>query len=111
MPTSQPVRRYPRIHTERPAQLRLLDRGQEEYGTTKEIGLGGCSVVSDRAFARECVVEIAIPLESGVVTAVGRVVYVLNLASKGGDGFEVGLEFLQIAPRHRQQIQDLFDSE
>jgi hypothetical protein len=80
---------------------------REEFGTTRVIGLGGCSFLSRRPFGTGALLELQIPLDGGVVTADARVVY--ELAENDGR-VEVGVEFLRIPARHVERIKALLKS-
>ena len=53
-------------------------------------------------------VELAIPLEGGMVTADGRVAYRLELEPSADERWEIGIEFLRVEPRHLARIRRLF---
>jgi hypothetical protein len=101
----RPIRRYPRISSEHPVRAVVLDgKAAEEFGSTRVIGLGGCSFLSGRSFGVETLLELQIPLSGGVITADARVAYEVPVPGKG---LEVGVEFLRVAPRHLARLKAL----
>lgn len=90
-------------------KLRVLEKNpREEYGTTRQIGLGGCAVVNERGLAPGSLVELVLPLEGGMVTADGRVAYRLEIEADE-PRFEIGIEFLRVEPRHLDRIRRLVE--
>jgi hypothetical protein len=101
-------RRFPRIRSEVPIRVRIIGAQSDvEYGETNVIGLGGLSFLSASPFGYRSLVEITIPLEGGMVSADGRVVYENR---KSGKEWEVGIEFLRISERHRRVIAALMET-
>lgn len=90
-------RRFPRIPT---ANTVLVTRVDEEpsdhFGRAHSVGLGGCGFVSERDLELGSLVDLMIAVRPRAVQAQGTIVY-CN-AREEGDGFDVGVEFVDISP-------------
>ena len=102
-------RRFPRIPVEYAVLIRQLGPGEsEEFVKARNVGLGGCMVVSDVPLGLGSGVDLLISVRGGVVKARGRVVYEIP---KGKKAFEVGVEFLRIATGDLKLLQALFEGQ
>jgi hypothetical protein len=98
-------RRFPRVRSERPVLVRLLDEEQplEELARTRVIGLGGCMFLSPSSLGDSAEVEILIAVDGAVVRTGGRVAYEISR----GNEYEVGVEFLRVSPSDVGRLSDL----
>ena len=105
---SEAYRRFPRIASNHSVLVTKLDDGAEEFGITKTMALGGCSVISSEPFGVGRSVELLIAINrEEVIKALGRVVYERQL----DDGYtEVGVEFVHLNDEHARLIEGLFES-
>ena len=99
-------RRYPRI----PANYRLLVQKIDEqktprFSTARVIGPGGCMFTTDHTLGEGSNLLLTILVEHNVVEVKARVVYEL---AKGEHEFEVGVEFLEVAPMDKAILETLF---
>ncbi len=99
-------RRYPRI----PSSYRLLVQKIDEnkipkFSTARVIGLGGCMFTTDHSLGDGATLLLTILVEHNVVEVKARVVYEL---AKGEHEFEVGVEFLEVAPMDKAILETLF---
>lgn len=102
---TQPIRRFPRAHSEHPALVRLLGGPRfEDFARTQTLGLGGCMFVSRASLGYGSLMELLIALEGRVVKTDARVVYE---HPKGDDRLEVGVEFLRVSATDRALIESL----
>jgi hypothetical protein len=103
----QPKRRFPRLKTEHPLFVEVLDeRGPQGFARTRSIGEGGCSFKSEDGIGYLSLMKLSIALEGKVVSADGRVVYALHLPGRDG-GYEVGVEFLRVSSEDRLHIRSM----
>jgi hypothetical protein len=103
----QPKRRFPRLKTEHPVFVEVLDeRGPQGFARTRSIGEGGCSFKSEDGIGYLSLMKLSIALEGKVVSADGRVVYALHLPGRDG-GYEVGVEFLRVSSEDRLHIRSM----
>jgi hypothetical protein len=90
-------RRFPRIPA---AHTVLVTRVGEEvtdrFGKTQTMGLGGCGFVATESVELGSLVELMIAVRPRAVQAKGRVVY--SNERDEGDGYDVGVEFVDISP-------------
>ena len=102
MPRSHPERRrFPRFPSDHPLLLRKVDDGSEAPARTLEISAGGCKLVHETSVGVGAPVELVISAGSRSIRALGRVIYELPLRSAR---FQVGVEFLQVAPEDREAL-------
>ena len=103
-------RRFPRIPA---AHTVLLTRVGEEvtdrFGRTQTVGLGGCGFVASDNVEIGSIVDLMIAVRPRAVQAQGRVVY-SNLREEG-DGYEVGVEFVDISPDDLYLVAELVRKE
>lgn len=106
-PPSQDQRRYPRLSSSLAVlATRLGESPREEIGRTRVVGLGGCSFVSRERFGVGSALELLITVGRDVIRSHVRVVY----ENPSQEGWEVGVEFLEISQVDRQRLARLFDS-
>lgn len=102
-------RRFPRIPAEAAVLVtRLGAETLEEFGKTKVLGLGGCMFVSTTSIGLGARVEILIRVRDRVIRAKARVVWEQSSSNKQ---YEVGVEFLNVAPADRLTLETLFHEE
>jgi hypothetical protein len=108
MATSYANRRFPRASVESPVLLRLIGPGKryEDFARTRVLGGGGCMFVSQESLGFSTLMELLISCRSRVIKTDSRVVYEIQ---KGPDEYEVGVEFLRIAPADRALIEAVVD--
>ena len=100
----QPVRRFPRLDTVHPLFVEVLEeRGPQGFSRTRSLGEGGCSFKSPQHLGYLSLMKLAISVQGKVVNADGRVVY--ERPQEGG--YEIGIEFLRLAPEDRLHIRAL----
>jgi hypothetical protein len=105
--TPRNARRYPRIRTERPIKVSLLDpEGILGVTTTRTVGLGGCMFVHPTSLGAGTVVGLEIDAGKGRIVTTARVVYELF---QGGDGYEVGVEFLTLSDEESQLLEEIVE--
>ncbi len=99
-------RRFPRLASSLAVlATRLGTSPREEFARTKEVGLGGCSFISRESFGVGSALEMLITVGRDVIRSHVRVVY-----ERGeGQGWEVGVEFLQLSDTDRQRLAGLFE--
>lgn len=99
-------RRYPRKEAEYPVLLELAgDDSEGIFSKTRVVGLGGCMVTNPRPLGFRSLVKLSIAFNGRIVSADGRVAY--ELPSDANE-FEVGIEFLRLAPDDRRHLARLF---
>jgi len=100
-----PLRRFPRIPAQTSVLLRRLGGPLKgELSTTKVLGLGGCSFIHGEPQKEGATLYLSILLGMDLAEAKVRVVYERPLE----DGtFEIGVEFLEIAPRDLELLERL----
>jgi hypothetical protein len=76
----------------------------DELGKTRTLGLGGCGFVSVRSFGVGSVLDLMIATRPIAIQTRARVVY--ELPREGGD-VEIGVEFLELAPEDRTELEAL----
>ena len=106
MTPSQDQRRFPRLASSLAVlATRLGEPPREELGRTRVVGLGGCSFLSRERFEVGSALELLITLGRDVIRSRVRVVY----ENPAEDGWEVGVEFLELSPADRQRLASIFD--
>jgi len=103
-------RRFPRIPSANTVLVAQVD-GEEvdHFARTKTVGLGGCGFHYPEPLVPGAIVELMIAVRPEAIKTLARVVY--QVPSPGGDGFEVGVEFLALEPEHRHTLQQLLGPE
>ena len=84
----------------------LAERGPQGFSRTRTLGEGGCSFKSPQNLGYLSLMKLAISVQGKVVSADGRVVY----ERPQDGGYEVGIEFLRLAPEDRLHIRALVAS-
>ena len=85
-------RRYPRIAAHHSVLVKRADgEGLEEFGRTRTIAAGGCSVIADEPFGLGSALDLLITVDGRVVKARGRVVYEIDADAARK---EIGVEFV-----------------
>lgn len=98
-------RRFPRVPSENAVLMRKLGGDAEEaLVKTRVVGLGGCMFVSQEAVEAGSSVELLISVGGRVVKTQARVAWE-NPRPQGG--YEVGVEFLSVAPKDRHVLEVL----
>jgi c-di-GMP-binding flagellar brake protein YcgR len=99
-----PKRRFPRVPAENTVLVTKLDgQSHEEFAKTKSLGLGGCMFTSDQSFGEETVLEMLITIGLDVIKTKVRVVY--ERQNEDEQGFEIGVEFVDIRERDKNTIE------
>jgi hypothetical protein len=96
-PPEAPKRRFPRIPAETSVLLRKLGGSLKgELSTTRVVGAGGCCFVHPEPQGQDSTLFLSILVGLELAEAKVRVAYERQLP----DGqYEIGVEFLEIAPR------------
>jgi hypothetical protein len=99
-------RRFPRIPSANTVLVAQVD-GEEvdRFARTKSVGVGGCSFHYPEPLLSGSIVELMIAVRPEAIKTLARVVYQREAA--GGNGFEIGVEFLALAPEHRRTLERL----
>lgn len=84
----------------------ISETAPQGFSRTRSLGEGGCSFKSPQNLGFRSLMKVAISVQGKVVNADGRVVYERPLES----GYEVGVEFLRLAPEDRLHIRALVAS-
>ncbi len=102
-------RRFPRIRSERSIRVSRLDpEGLMGLSSTRVLGLGGCMFYHPESLGAGTLVGLEIDAGTdGCVVTTARVVYEFF---RGGDGYEVGVEFLDLGPRESELLERLLAS-
>ena len=97
-------RRFPRICSEKPVHIRKLGTATHETtAKTRQISLGGCTVINRAPVGTGTPVELLIAVrKQQVIQAMGTVVYEHALNAMY---YEVGVEFMAISPGDRALLQ------
>ena len=99
-------RRFPRIPTTSTVLVAQVDgREVDQFARTRTVGLGGCGFVYPEALANGTIVELMIATRPVAIKTLARAVYARPLPD--GTGFEIGVEFLALAPEHKRALEDL----
>ena len=97
----QDNRRFPRMPSANVALVKSLSaEGSEDFAKTRSMGLGGCGLHSREPLGVGTPLELLISVEQRVVSVRGRVVY----EHPEADGWEAGVEFLDLDPDAREAI-------
>ena len=105
--SARTARRFPRLTCDHPVFVEVLaERGPQGFSRTRSLGEGGCSFKSPQHLGYLSLMKLAISVQGKVVNADGRVVY----ERPQDDGYEVGIEFLRLAPEDRLHIRALVAS-
>ena len=100
------MRRFPRIRSHNAVLVTKADANVEDLAATSSIGRGGCGFISQESFGVGAPVRLLISIHHQVVRATGRVAYEMPHP----DGYDIGVEFVEIDPRELELIQELFES-
>lgn len=97
-------RRFPRIRTEKPVHIKKLGAAAlEGAAKTRQISLGGCTVINKVPVGMGTPVELLIAVRrQQVIQAMGTVIYENAINDRA---YEVGVEFMAISPRDRILLQ------
>jgi hypothetical protein len=103
-------RRFPRIPSANTVLVAQVD-GEEvdHFARTKTVGLGGCGFQYPEPLVPGAIVELMIAVRPVAIKTLARVVY--QQPAAGGDGFDVGVEFLALEPEHRRTLEMLLGAE
>ncbi|MBZ0113187.1 MAG: PilZ domain-containing protein [Thermoanaerobaculia bacterium] len=100
-------RRYPRIASRHTVLVTAVEGERlDRFVKTHTVGLGGCGISSSHPLGIGGVVELMISVRPRAFSAKGRVVYQTPLPN--GE-FDVGIEFLDIAPEDHEILSGLFE--
>jgi hypothetical protein len=106
--SARPQRRFPRLKCDHPVFVEVLsERGPQGFSRTRTLGEGGCCFKSPHGLGYRSLMKVAISVQGKVVSADGRVAY----ERPQGGGYEVGVEFLRLAPEDRLHIRALVASD
>jgi len=99
-------RQYPRIPNDYALFVRKIDNGAAGVtAKTSQVGLGGCMFSSDLNLGVGTTLYLVMLVGQEPVEAKARVVYELR---KERGGYQIGVEFLEVAPRDRSVLEKLF---
>lgn len=99
-------RRYPRVTAETTVLVEsLAPDGAGELARTHSLGRGGCGFRSPEALQEGSILKILISAGTDVVKARGRVVY----STPMDNGFEIGVEFLEVDPSSEGALESLLE--
>lgn len=102
-------RGFPRIEAKHAVMYKVLgDENNEALRKTKVLGLGGCMFETDSPPGVGTVLELLISLEQRVIKAKAGVVYQID---RDADAWEVGVEFLEVAPDDQRALKQLFEKQ
>jgi len=106
MPRSHPDRRrFPRFPSDNAVLLKKIGSGGPEVpARTLEVSAGGCKLMHEASIGVGSSVELVIAAGDRQVRALGRVLYEVPLRSSR---FQVGVEFLRVAPEDREALETL----
>ena len=109
MEQKQHKRRFPRIPSENVVLFQKIGAdADEELAKTGMVGLGGCMIRSKVSVGEGSIVSLLISVSDHVLKTEARVVYEKVTAS--GE-YEVGVEFLSLAPADRKRLAELLGEE
>jgi hypothetical protein len=99
-------RRFPRIPSANTVLVAQID-GEEvdRFARTVSVGLGGCGFHYPEPLVPGAIVELMIAVRPEAIKTLARVVY--QHAMDDGSGFDIGVEFLALAPEHRRTLEKL----
>jgi hypothetical protein len=99
-------RRFPRVPSDNTVLVAQVDGAAvDRFARTRSVGLGGCGFQYPEPLAAGAIVELMIAVRPEAIKTLARVVYLLPMSD--GSGFEVGVEFLALAPEHRRTLERL----
>lgn len=99
-------RQFPRIPNDYALFVRKIDNGaQGVTSKTSQVGLGGCMFSSDLNLGVGATLYLVMLVGQEPVEAKARVVYELR---RERGGYQIGVEFLEVAPRDRAVLEELF---
>lgn len=99
-------RRHPRTDASHPCFVeRIGEEPIELFSQTRTLGTGGCCFRSERSLGYRSLAKISLSVDGRVFSADGRVAYERAL----GDGTEVGVEFLRLAPEDRIHLRSVVE--
>ena len=100
------TRRFPRVPSANTVLVAQVD-GEvvDRFARTSSVGLGGCGFQYPEPLISGTIVELMIAVRPEAIKTLARVVY--QIPASDGDGFEVGVEFLTLAPEHRRSLEKL----
>jgi len=99
-------RQFPRVPSRHAVLVKKLgDESLEGFASTKSVGLGGCSFLTEEPPGVGAVLDILISIEHTVARAKARVVYENAL---DGGRYEVGVAFVELSDDDRDRIQSIF---
>lgn len=99
-------RRFPRIPSANTVLVAQVDGTTvDRFARTNTVGMGGCGFRYPEPLLPGSIVELMIAVRPAAIKTLARVVYQHEAAD--GGGFEVGVEFLALAPEHRRTLERL----
>jgi hypothetical protein len=99
-------RKFPRIPANSTVLVAQVDgREVDQFARTRTVGLGGCGFVYPEPLSQGSIVELMIATRPVAIKTLARAVYARPM--KDGTGFEIGVEFLALAPEHKRALEDL----
>lgn len=103
-------RRFPRIPTANTVLVtRVGEEVKDRFGRTRTMGLGGCGFIADETLELGSLVHLMVAVRPRAVQAQGRVVYCNE--REDGEGFDVGVEFVDISPDDLYVVAELVRNE
>ncbi len=102
----QGQRRFPRIPLANTVLVAQVDGAEvDRFARTSSVGLGGCGFHYPEPLAPGAIVELMIAVRPEAIKTLARVVH--QRPATRGDGFDIGVEFLALAPEHRHTLEKL----
>ena len=102
-------RRYPRIPSENAVLVKLLgSEVSEGFAKTTSVGLGGCMFLNADTIGVGAYLDLLISVRGTVAKAMAKVVYEIPVDD---DGYQVGVEFIQISDADRRLLEILWTPE
>lgn len=99
-------RQFPRIPNDYALFVRKIDDGADGVtAKTSQVGLGGCMFSSDLNLGVGATLYLVMLVGQDPVEAKARVIYELR---KERGGYQIGVEFLEVAERDRAILEELF---
>ena len=101
-------RRYPRIPSENAVLVKLLgSEVSEGFAKTSSVGLGGCMFFNSESIGVGAYLDLLISVRGTVAKAMSKVVYEIP----ADEGYQVGVEFIQISDADRRLLEILWTPE
>ena len=87
-------RRFPRVKLDTPLCYQVRSVNDFNNTVSQDISLGGMSMINNKFINRETLLNLKIKVLSRVLSAIGRVAWIMPLAH--ASNFRIGIEFIEI---------------